>query len=265
MEYIADQWPPFEHAYQTAPGYISPLNRLFPALTFYSRFLGVVFKANAIAKRGRYDDVAWCRSSLAIMRALEAIGVRFDISGLEHLQRLNSPCVIIGNHMSVMETVVLPILIQPFRKVTFIVKDSLMRYPVFNTVLATRQPIVVNRINPRQDLKTVMQQGTRLLSKGISVIVFPQTTRAQTFDPELFNSLGVKLAARAKVPAVPLALVTDAWGNGRLVKEFGKIDARKKVCFAFGAPLTVEGRGALQHQEVIQFISSKLEGWRHQG
>ncbi len=262
MERIVNQWPPFEHVYQTVPGSVSVLNRFFPALTFYSRFLRVVFKASAIAKRGRYDGAAWCQSSLEIMRALEAIGVRFDISGMEHLQRLDSPCVVVANHMSVMETVVLPIIIQPFRKVTFIVKDSLMQYPVFKHVLAARDPIVVNRINPRQDLKTVMQQGTLLLKKGVSVVVFPQTTRARSFDPELFNSLGVKLAARAKVPAVPLALVTDAWGNGRLVKEFGRIDARKKVRFAFGPPLMVEGRGAREHQEVIRFISGKLNQWQ---
>lgn len=262
MERLVNQSPPFGHAYQTASGSVSLLNRLFPALTFYSRFVRVVLKASAAAKRGRYDDAAWCRSSLEIMRALEAIGVRFDITGMQNLQRLDSACVVVANHMSVMETVILPTIIQPFKRVTFIVKDSLMQYPVFKHVIATRDPIVVNRINPRQDLKTVMQHGTALLKKGVSVVVFPQTTRASFFDPELFNSLGVKLAARAKVPVVPLALVTDAWGNGRLIKEFGKIDTRKKVRLAFGSPLMVGARSAREHQEVIRFISSKLDLWQ---
>ncbi len=264
MERIVDQWLPLEKEYHTAPGSISVLNRIFPALTFYLRFLRVVFHASAVAKRGKYDDAAFSRSSLDIIRALEAIGVRLEITGLEHLKRLDGPCVVVANHMSVMETVVLPAIIMPYRRVTFVVKDSLMRYPVFRHVLATRQPIVVNRVNPRQDLKTVMQRGTELLQQGISVIVFPQTTRAEFFDPELFNSLGVKLAARAKVPAVPLALMTDAWRNGRLVKEFGRIDSRRKVRFAFGPPLPVAGRGAQEHQAVIRFIGGKLEHWRGQ-
>jgi len=41
--------------------------------------------------------------------------------------------------------------------------------------------------------------------------------RTVAFDPALFTSIGVKLAQRAGVPVVPLALLTDAWGNGRLV------------------------------------------------
>ena len=262
MKRVEAQWPPFDHVYQTVPGSISPLSRLFPAMAFYSRFLRVIFKASAAAKRGQYDGAAWCQSSLEILRDLEATGVHFDITGMDHLGQLESPCVVVANHMSVMETVILPGIIQPFRPVTFIVKGSLMQYPVFKHVLAARHPIVVNRINPRQDFKTVIRQGTTLLKKGISVVVFPQTTRAQFFDPEKFNSLGSKLAARAKVPALPLALLTDAWGHGRLVKEFGKIDRRKTVRFAFGPPLTVEARGARQHQEIIRFISGKLDQWQ---
>lgn len=263
MEQTEDRGRPFNHSYQTVPGPVSILGRFFPALVFYSRFLKVVFRASASARRGQYDGAAWCGSSMEILKALEAVGVKFDISGLAHLKALQSPCVVVANHMSVMETVILPILIQPFRRVTFIVKDSLMQYPVFKHVLAARNPIVVNRVNPRQDLRTVMQQGTALLKKGVSVVVFPQTTRARTFDPESFNSLGVKLAARAKVPAIPLALVTDAWGNGRWIKEFGKIDPGRKVRFAFGPPLPIEDRGAQEHQEIIRFISGKLATWQN--
>jgi len=262
MERVGAQWPPSGHVYQTVPGSISPFSRLFPAMAFYSRFLRVIFKASAAAKRGRYDGAAWRRTSLEILRALETIGVYFHITGMNHLQQLESPCVVVANHMSVMETVILPGIIQSFRPVTFIVKDSLMQYPVFKHVLAARHPIVVNRINPRQDFKTVMRQGTTLLSTGTSVVVFPQTTRARHFDPEKFNSLGSKLAARANVPALPLALLTDAWGTGRLVKEFGKIDSRKTVRLAFGPPLTVEARGGRQHQEIIRFINGKLNRWQ---
>jgi len=37
---------------------------------------------------------------------------------------LPSACVFIGNHMSILETFVLPCLIQPHRDVTFVVKES---------------------------------------------------------------------------------------------------------------------------------------------
>lgn len=249
--------------YRTVPDKVPFFSRLLPELSFYSRFLWTVFKAAVKTSHNRYDRQALCRSSLDVLRDLESIGVCFEIEGTGYLQRLESPCVIVANHMSVLETAILPVLIQPIKDLTFIVKESLMRYPVFKHVLATLDPIVVGRVNPRQDFRTVMQEGIDRLNRGISVVVFPQTTRSNSFDARRFNSLGVKLAQRAKVPAVPLALASDAWGNGRIIKDFGKIDASKTVRFSFGQPIAIQGRGAKAQQNVIGFIKGKLAQWQY--
>ena len=74
----------------------------------------------------------------------------------------------------------------------------------------------------------------------------------------------MKLAQRAQVPVVPLAMVTDAWSSGTLIKDFGKIDRTKTVRFSFGAPISVEGRGTDENQQVIRFIADKLETWNQQ-
>jgi len=120
----------------------------------------------------------------------------------------------------------------------------------------------VGRMNAREDFAAVMKGGKERLGKGISIIVFPQTTRTPVFSPKDFNSIGVKLAQRSGVPVVPVALVTDAWGNGRFLKDFGKIDTHKKVHVAFGEPITIEDRGNLAHAAVIDFIQAKLEEWK---
>jgi len=248
--------------YRTGDRTITAFDRNFTTFSFYWQFLRVIFKASAKARRNAYTDAHWHHSSMEILHALERVGVCFEISGLEHLKQPNTPCVVVANHMSVLETTILPTIIVPHKKVTFIVKDSLMDYPVFKHILRSRHPIMVGRANARQDLKTVIQEGTERLSKGISVVVFPQTTRTRFFDPRKFNSMGVKLAGRAKVPVIPLALLTDAWGNGKLIKEFGKIHHHRKVHFAFGKPLWVEGRGTEVHQKIIAFIGQNLQRWR---
>jgi 1-acyl-sn-glycerol-3-phosphate acyltransferase len=164
--------------------------------------------------------------------------------------------------MSLLETVVLPIIVRPVRDVTFIVKESLLHYPVFKHIMRTREPIAVTRTNPRQDFKAVLEGGKERLERNISIIVFPQTTRTASFDPSEFNTIGVKLARSARVPVVPLALRTDAWGLGKWLKDFGRIDPTKIARFAFGEPLHIQGRGIEEHQAIIDFISSKLEEWR---
>lgn len=234
---------------------------LWPDFAFYVQIIPIIYKAGAKAKRGRYDDTAWTWSSLTTLRAVENAGGRVEITGMEHVTALQGPCVFIGNHMSTLETFLLPVILVPFRPITFVVKPSLVTYPVFGYVMRSRDPIVVSRTNPREDLKAVLDGGCERLAKGMSIVIFPQTTRTPTFDPAEFNSIGVKLAKRANVPVVPLALKTDAWGNGRWLKDFGKFDASKTVHLAFGAPLRVTDRGAEEHDHIIRFITTHLKEW----
>jgi 1-acyl-sn-glycerol-3-phosphate acyltransferase len=128
-------------------------------------------------------------------------------------------------------------------------------------VMLSREPIVVDRVNPREDLMRVLTEGAAHLRRGRSIIVFPQTTRTTVFDPAHFNTIGIKLAREAGVPIVPVAVRTDAWGIGKVIKEFGKIDVTLPVRIAFGKPLTVEGRGNQTHQAVISYVSEQLEAW----
>jgi 1-acyl-sn-glycerol-3-phosphate acyltransferase len=127
--------------------------------------------------------------------------------------------------------------------------------------MRSRNPIVVSRDNPRQDLVTVMEEGARRIAEGTSVILFPQTTRTARFDPSAFNSLGVKLARASGAVVVPVALKTDAWDNGRLFKDFGPIHPERTVHIQFGNPLSVTGNGREQHDATVRFISEHLAAW----
>jgi len=223
--------------------------------------LSIVFKSSAKAKRFRYDTSDWAKSSLEVLRALEKVGVSMEIVGVDHFKMLEGPCIFISNHMSSLETFVLPGIIAPFKDLTFVVKKSLVDYPVFKYVMRSRDPITVGRLKPRDDLKMVLEGGTKRLMEGRSIVIFPQTTRSTVFNPREFNTLGIKLAKRANVPVVPIALKTDAWGNGRYIKDFGRIDPSKKVHIVFGKPIWIRERGVEEHDEVIAFITGSLKQW----
>ena len=251
-----------KHYYHTPPDASSFWGRLFPSCSFYISFLANVYLSGRKAKHGNYDDEAWCQSSFKVLRALERTGLQVSISGIEHLQTMKTPCVIIGNHISMMDTVLVPGIVAQEIPMTFIIKESLMHYPVFKHVMRSRNPIALGRKNPREDLKKVFSEGKKRLEQGISITVFPQTTRGTEFNPKQFNSIGVKLAQKAGVPVLPLALKTDAWTNGKLIKDLGRIRPEVSTHFAFGAPITVEGKGKEAHQQVIDFISWKIKEWR---
>jgi 1-acyl-sn-glycerol-3-phosphate acyltransferase len=219
-----------QNSYRSPAGKGFWLARKAPTLMFYRKMLLLVWKSWRLAKKGVYNGT--------------------------------SACVYVGNHMSILETFVLPCLIRPYRKVTFVVKKSLMEYPFFGPILQSRDPIVVGRVNPRQDLKTVLEDGQARLDKNISIIIFPQTTRSLDFNVNKFNSLGIKLAKRANVPVIPVAFKTDAWGIGRKFKDFGKINPQIPVRICFGDPLHIQGSGKEEHHHIIEFISGKLKAWR---
>ncbi len=258
-----DSYLELEHGtYSTPTRRLSLVARWLPSLRHYAAFLPILVRSARMAKHGLYDDERWAESSQDVRRALECAGVKLSVAGLDHVAALDGPCVFVGNHMSVLETLVLPGFVQPLKPITFVVKQSLIRTPVFKHVMRSRDPIVVTRTDPRADFKTMMHEGKRRLEQNRSLIVFPQTTRTRTIDREQFNSIGVKLARRAGVPLVPIAVRSDAWGMTKFfIKDFGRIDPSIPVNVAFGEPLTVSGRGTEEQQHVLDFIEGHLERW----
>jgi 1-acyl-sn-glycerol-3-phosphate acyltransferase len=232
-------------------------NRLY----FAFKYGGTVLRTRKEAIRKVYDTKAWADSSFEILQFIENTGGKFHITGMENITKSPDPVIFISNHMSTLETMVLPGIIAPHREVTFVVKESLVKHPLFGDVMRSRNPIVVGRTDPRKDLEAVMNGGVDLLSKGISIIIFPQSTRSLEFKSEEFNSIGVKLAKKAGVQIVPIAIKTDFWGNGRLIKELGPLDSKKPIHFKFGEPMIVSGNGKEENQKIIDFIQSSLKDW----
>lgn len=257
MEYL----PHADGAYRTPDVPVRWWRRLCPSCSFYPRYASIVLRSGLQARRGRYDGHAWALSSQHVREALERVGVRFEVTGLEHLAGLQRPFVVASNHMSTLETMVLPSILMTFHNTTFVVKQSLLKYPLFREVLSSREPIAVTQTNPREDFKIVMEQGLQRLQRGYALIIFPEAARRRSFEPERFNTLAEKLAQRAAVPLIPLALKTDAWGLGWPLTDFGRIDPGRTVRFAFGPPREISSRNSDQHAEIVSFIQQRWQAW----
>ncbi len=258
----------YDRHYGLGADYTSPEAKIrffaqkFPSLAFYTHaFFGPTLRLCISAKRGLCDGKMWSNCSVGIGRILEQVGVRIEIEGMQHFENLQEPCIFIGNHMSTLETFVLPGIIRPRRPVTFVVKDGLMKMPFFGDVLRARKAIAVGRRNPREDLKYVLDEGKKKLDEGVSMVIFPQSTRSVEFNLKKFNSIGVKLAKHSQKPIIPLALKTDAWAQGSLVKDFGGIQPQKTVHFSFGAPIYVQDQGKAEHALICDFIQEHLAKW----
>ena len=231
------------------------------AFIYYVKLIATLTHASFRARRGLLDYEKWARYSHRILEIVESVGGKVQISGLEAVAHHGGPIVFIANHMSLLETLMLASMVLPFSRITFVIKEELRHYPVVGHIMKGLNLIAVSRQNPREDFKVVMRAGCDFIAGGGSIFIFPQATRSVEFDIHTFNTMGVKVAAKAGVPVVPVAIKTDFQGNGKFIKDMGPIDPQKTLYFKFGRPLAVEGNGRRTHERVVEFIAENLKAW----
>src|SRR3990167_7794686 len=98
--------------------------------------------------------------------------ITFRIEGKENLPP--TPFVLISNHQSTWETLVLSYLFAP---ITAVAKKELTYIHFFGWVLNLGRPIVIDRKRKQSALKEILRQGQQRLSDGVSVVIFPEGTR----------------------------------------------------------------------------------------
>lgn len=149
---------------------------------------------------------------------------RFRVEGREHLP-WKGAAVIVANHSSLVDILVLYGLYRPFKWVS---KAELGRVPFVGWMLWINDYVLVRR-GDRDSIRDMLEHCRRHLSNGCPLLLFPEGTR--TLDGKLlpFKEGGFKLAREAGVPVIPVAVsgTYDAFPKTGLV--FGRMDCRIQV------------------------------------
>lgn len=251
-------------SYETDPSVYSRAAHFFKHSEF-AYHLGntkIIGRGGRVAKRGQWDNAAWTRHAIDILCNAELAGANVTVKNAEVLHCLDDePAVIVGNHMSSLDTFIMPGIVSVFRAVSVVVKEALMTYPLLGPIMCAAESIPVGRRNPREDLKQMLDGGRRRLDEGNAVVIFPQSTRLPGLSRSKFNSVGVKLAKRAGVKVIPVALQTDFHGVGKVLRDFGRVDRSRPVQFVFGEPIDAQGNPREVHQACVEFIAGKFQEW----
>jgi 1-acyl-sn-glycerol-3-phosphate acyltransferase len=147
----------FWHLLKTEFSYQSPPKRRFlverfhtwATLIYYIKLFNVILAESLTARKMPYEGKTWAKGSIRVLKIVESAGGKFDISGLNALSSRKGPVVYVANHMSLLDTLVLPCILLAFGKVTFVLKEGLLKYPVLGTIIKAIHPIAVTRENPR--------------------------------------------------------------------------------------------------------------------
>ncbi|WP_235937206.1 lysophospholipid acyltransferase family protein [Vreelandella azerica] len=179
-----------------------------------------------------------------------ACGVRYEIEGRENLP--SGPCVIQANHQCEWETVFLQVMKPP---VCTVLKQELLRFPIFGWALRLLHPIALDRSRPARAMKQVLTQGVTRLQSGLSVLIFPEGTRVEPGVRKRYNKSGSVIACRAGVPVLPVAHnAGERWPGRHWVKRPGVLRVR------IGAPITTDGKTSDNvNAEVEAWIETQLQ------
>ncbi len=205
----------------------------------------------------------WALCCFKAHQRAESFGIRVTADGWENRSGYSGPVVYLSNHMSTLETIMLPPVLLTYGKFNVFVKASLSRLPALRRAAAHMGLIPLGRRSPREDLMQAFREGTARIREGNSVLIFPQGSRERVFSRKLYSSIGAKLAEKAGVPVMPIAVKTDCeptrpGGRGWL-KDFGTVDPSRDIRLRCGPPIA--GTAKEMHQKAFEWIKAQLDEW----
>ncbi len=134
-------------------------------------------------------------------------GTKQTVIGEENVPK-DQPVLYIPNHRSYFDILLI------YSKVPgltgFVAKDKMHSYYILRDWMKKLYCLFLNRDNPREGLKTILQ-GIEYIKEGISICIFPEGTRNKTDGPMLeFKEGSFKIAEKTGCLIVPIALTNTA-------------------------------------------------------
>ncbi len=126
---------------------------------------------------------------------------RCRIVGRERLP-WRGPAVIVANHLSVVDILVLHGLFRPFKWVS---KASNFRIPFLGWNMVLNGYVPINR-GAADSARRMMARCRELLREGSPVLFFPEGTRSEDGRLQPFKDGAFRIAREAGVPVIPVAL-----------------------------------------------------------
>ncbi|WP_368488408.1 lysophospholipid acyltransferase family protein [Clostridium sp. BJN0013] len=166
--------------------------------------LGKKFKLNKIRKTKNEEETQnYINISLKKWAdfILKLINARIELNGIENIPK--STCLFVSNHQGFLD---IPIIIHSVdRTVGFIAKKEITRFKLIAYWMKQIKCVFIDRENIRESMKS-LNEAVQILKSGHSMVIFPEGTRSKGPTIGEFKKGSLKLALKAKVPIVPIAI-----------------------------------------------------------
>ena len=177
------------------------LNALVAILTIIFCLWGLVLAAHRKSENVLHSNVAvpWAKMILRVC------GVKVKVKGRENVQG-NVPRIYLTNHQSYFD--IFALLAHLPGNFKFILKEELMKIPLFGFCIKRAGYIAIHREDPRKALKS-MNEAAKKIKNGASVVIFPEGTRSKDGLLQPFKRGGFRLALKSGCEVVPIAIINS--------------------------------------------------------
>ncbi len=177
------------------------------------------------------------------------LGITYEIRGKEYLPKKGS-FLLAAKHQSAYETLKLHAL---FGDPTIVLKEELIKIPLFGQFLNKLDVIPINRRSKEEAIKSIVDGAQRMSKADRPIVIFPQGTRVKvnaTIKEKPYKGGIVKMYAQTGLPIIPMALNTGLfWGRNGFIKKPGH------VIFEFLPPI----EPGLPDKKVMKALEDRLE------
>lgn len=151
------------------------------------------------------------------------MGLHLQVRGLEHLP-VSGSYIIAAKHQSAYETMKLHML---FGDPAIILKQELLKIPLWGKYLNKIEPIAIDRSNPEKAISSIQEGAIAVKEQGRPIVIFPQGTRVWTHETSQTKPYKVGVARiqeATQLPIIPVALNTGFfWPRSGWCKRPGKV------------------------------------------
>ena len=230
----------------------SVLHMLWMIITVIPWALVVVIVAPFASQKVVYGLCAgWLKHAVNSGRWI--IGIRNRVTGFENLPKGElDPAVLLVKHQSTWETFSM-VAIMP-HPLAYVFKKELLYVPFFGWAMARMDMIHIDRSRRTEAFNKVVEQGHKLLAKGVWVIMFPEGTRIPRGQKGRYQSGGTRLAIETGAPVIPVAVTSaKCWPRKAFIKKPGIVD------ISIGPPIPSVGRKPTElMREVEAWIEAEM-------
>lgn len=156
-------------------------------------------------ERSDYHSLRMVQWAFRLM--LSVAGVKVTVIGEENIP--DEAVLFIGNHRSYFD--ILLTYSRCKRLTGYVAKKEMLRYPLLRTWMKRLYCLFLDRDNPREGLKSILQ-AIDYIKQGVSICIFPEGTRNDGEEGSMlpFHSGSFKIAEKSGCPIIPISLNNTA-------------------------------------------------------